>query len=210
MVMHLGAGLLLPRPARNALLRAAGFTPVFPTSPLQSDALLPFRQILNDMIERHAPNPALLVDRHWNVQETNATARTLLSALAGGGEETNLIRMLTAGDHIADVIANLPEVLREMTSRLELEALEAGDDAVLADLLKSLERASTRYPLAETRGRGPIVPLVLNAPDGQLRFLSAIAHFGASEDITVRDLRLELLFPADDHTRAAMEAAASA
>jgi hypothetical protein len=48
------------------------------------------------------------------------------------------------------------------------------------------------------------VPLIVNTPGGQLSFLSTIAHFGTSEDVTVRDLRLELLFPADEATRAAM------
>jgi hypothetical protein len=33
-----------------------------------------------------------------------------------------------------------------------------------------------------------------------------IAHFGTSEDVTVRDLRLELFFPTDDHTQTVMAA----
>jgi len=44
----------------------------------------------------------------------------------------------------------------------------------------------------------------VNSPLGQIRFLSTIAHFGTSEDVTVRDLRLELLFPADNATRQAL------
>lgn len=201
MVLHIGAGLLLPRSARNALLQAAGFTPAFPASPLDSHALGPFRAILNEMMDRHAPNPALLVDRHWNVQKANASARVLLSALSGGSGELNIVRMLTRGEHIGEVIANLPEVLEEMASRLQLEALEAGDDPAFADLLAALEQAGAKLPAPETRGRRPIVPLVINAAGGQLSFLSAIAHFGTSEDVTIRDLRLELLFPADDYTR---------
>jgi hypothetical protein len=52
------------------------------------------------------------------------------------------------------------------------------------------------------------LPLIVNAPGGQLSFLSTIAHFGTSEDVTVRDLRLELLFPADEATRTALKAMA--
>lgn len=204
MVLHIGAGLLLPRSARNALLQAAGFAPAFPASPLDSQALGPFRSILNEMMHRHAPNPALLVDRHWNVQEANASARALLSVLSGGGEEMNVVRMLTRGEQAASVIDNLPEVLEEMASRLQLEALEAGDDPAFGDLLAALESAKAKLQMQETRSRGPIVPLVINTGQGQLRFLSAIAHFGSSEDVTIRDLRLELLFPADDYTRTAI------
>jgi hypothetical protein len=42
-----------------------------------------------------------------------------------------------------------------------------------------------------------------------LSFHSTTAHLGTSDDVTVRDLRLELLFPADDFTRTALKATAS-
>ena len=205
MVMQLGAGLLLPLGARNALLQAAGFAPVFPASPLESEALEPFRAVLDEMMARHAPNPVMLVDRHWTVREMNKTARALLSPLQADDADTNIVRMLTAGDRADQAVANLPEVLGEIASRLELEALEAGDDPLFADLLSALERACARYPQKTIRARRPVLPLVLNGPGGQLRFLSLIAHFGTSEDVTVRDLRLELLFPCDDHTREAVK-----
>jgi hypothetical protein len=48
------------------------------------------------------------------------------------------------------------------------------------------------------------VPLVIRSPAGRLQFLTTVAHFGTSEDVTVRDLRLELLFPMDEATKAAM------
>lgn len=204
MVERLGAGLVLPLGARNALLLAAGFAPTFPTSPLQSEALGPFRKILDEMIARHAPNPALLVDRHWNVCETNATARALLSPLQDGDGQVNVARWLADTEHASKVVANLSEVLIEMTLRLQLEALEAGDDPVLADLLRDLERASERYPERDMGKRRPVLPLELIVSDARWRFLSVIAHFGTSEDVTVRDLRLELLFPADTETRVAV------
>lgn len=204
MVVRLGAGLLLPLSARNALLQAAGFTHAFPASPLDSQAVEPFRAILNEMIAKHAPNPAMLVDRHWTVQEANTSARTLLAALQGETPETNVVRLLTAGPHVARTVANLPEVLAELTQRLQLEALESGGDPEFSELMTLLERASARYPRADVRAGQPLVPLVINHGATQLRFLTAIAHFGTSEDANIRDLRLELLFPADAHTRASI------
>ena len=204
MVLTLAAGLLLPRAARNGLLQAAGFASAFPASPLGSEALGPFRAILSDMMARHAPNPALLCDRHWCLLGANAPAQLLLDALDGGAGPVNLVRLMTDNPRAPAVIANLPEVLAEMLARLELEALEAADDPLLADLVQCLRRASARHPHRATTRR-PVVPLVFNAPQGRLSFLSAIAHFGTSEDVTVRDLRLELFFPADEATREAME-----
>lgn len=206
MVLQLSEGLLLPLGARNSLLQAAGFASVYPASPLTSEALGPFRRILTEMMERHTPYPALLCDRHWNVLDASPVAKILLSALQDDPDETNLIRMLTSSRAAEAAIVNLPEMLSEMQSRIHLEALEAGDDAVLTSLLSALENAVARNPLqAGHATRSPVVPLILRTPVGELRFLSTIAHFGTSEDVTIRDLRLELLFPADDASRGALE-----
>lgn len=204
MVLNLAEGLLLTRGTTNALMQAAGFAPAFPASPLESAALDPLRAMLSEMMTRHAPNPALLCDRHWTILDASASARALLAAFA---PETNVVRMLAEHPQAPALIANLPDVIAEMTGRIELEALEAAGDPVLEDLVRVLHRAAARHPLAApARARNPIVPLRLVTPAGELSFLSAVAQFGTSEDVTVRDLRLELLFPADDATRAAMAA----
>ena len=45
-------------------------------------------------------------------------------------------------------------------------------------------------------------------PASLLNFFSTIADFATRKDITIRHLRLELLFPADDFTRAALKSMA--
>ena len=204
MVMQLADGLMLPLGTRNALLQAAGFSAAFPASELGSDALKPFRDMLSDMIDRHTPNPAMVCDRHWNVRDANPVAAALLSALGEGIQPLNAVRILTDNPDAPGLVANLPEVLAEMTGRIRLEAMEAPGDAVLMDHLAALEAACARHPVKSAGPRSPVVPLILNTPGGQLSFLSTIAHFGTSEDVTIRDLRLELLFPANDATRQAL------
>lgn len=210
MVLRLAGGLLLPLGAQNSLLQAAGFAATFPASPLDSDTLGPFRAVLGEMMARHAPYPAMLCDRHWTLIDANATARALLSPLQDGPGPMNMVLMLAESPLAPAAIGNYPDILDEMTARLRLEALEAGDDPVLRSLLETLEAASARHPQRAQAGqRRPVAPLVMNTGGEPLRFLSTIAHFGTSEDVTVRDLRLELLFPADEHTRTAMIALAS-
>jgi len=196
---------MLPLGSRNALLLAAGFAPVFPASPLAATELAPLRAALELMMQRHAPYPALLCDRHWMLLDANAPARALLAPFQSGDAAINLVRILTETELAQGVIANLPEVIEEFTARIRMEAMEAGEDAVLDDLLRGLEVTRERFPLtSHSAPRRPLSPIVLNTPLGQLRFLSAITQFGTSEDVTVRDLRLELFFPADEATRAAM------
>lgn len=205
MVLRLAEGLTLPLGSRNTLLLAAGFAPAFPVSALDSAALEPFRTVLAEMMTRHAPYPAMLCDRHWTARDANPVARAMLSLLAGDTGETNVVRMLTDNPRAAEVIVNLPEVIEDMAARIRLEALEAPDDPLLASLQVALERARAASPASHAPlERRPLIPIVVSTPGGHLSFFSTIAHFGTSEDVTVRDLRLELLFPADETTRTAM------
>jgi transcriptional regulator with XRE-family HTH domain len=84
MVETLADAMVLPRAARNALLLAAGFAPLYPATPLAAEALAPFRSVLAEMMARHAPYPALVVDRWWTVLDANQSARMLLGALHDG------------------------------------------------------------------------------------------------------------------------------
>jgi transcriptional regulator with XRE-family HTH domain len=207
MVETLADAMVLPRAARNALLLCAGFAPLYPATPLAAEALAPFRAMLAEMMARHAPFPALVVDRWWTVLDANDSARALLGALHNGEGEMNVVRMLTDNPHAGEAIENLAEVRAEMLGRIRLEALQAGADARAQAQIRALEAALAAAPAPKSAmPRSPLVPLVLRSPSGVLKFFSAIAHFGTSEDVTVHDLRLELMFPADDATRRAFGA----
>jgi transcriptional regulator with XRE-family HTH domain len=210
MVLTLAETLALPLSQRNQLLTAAGFAAAFPASPLASEAVAPFRAILSQMMDNHAPFPALLCDRHWNVLEANASAATMLAPLLEGWNgPPNVFALSATHPRAGDFILNLPQVLHESLERLALEQALAGGDPVLADLIAITRAAAARQPWKpDARLRSPIMPVQYAGPAGPqgpqpLSFLSVIAQCGTSEDVTVRDLRLELLFPADDATRAA-------
>ena len=203
MVMTLAEALALPLSARNQLLNAAGFASAFPASPLSSEAIAPFRQILQTMMANHAPFPALLCDRHWNVLEASPSAAAMLAPfLDGWAGSPNVFRLTACHPRAPDLIANLGQVLHESLERLALEQSLAGDDPVLAELIAVTRAAAARHPY-RARTRSPVLPVSYRGPDGPLSFLSVVAQCGTSEDVTVRDLRLELMFPADAATRAA-------
>ena len=41
----------------------------------------------------------------------------------------------------------------------------------------------------------------LKSPSGLLSFITMLAHFGSTDDIAVAELKIELMFPADDATK---------
>jgi hypothetical protein len=79
-----------------------------------------------------------------------------------------------------------------------LHAREAADDVLLREIEPVLSELS--------EGPGPsdpplLVPVRLRRADLALRLFTTIATFGTPLDVTLQELRIETLFPADAETR---------
>jgi transcriptional regulator with XRE-family HTH domain len=76
-VLHLAEALEVPLRERNTLLQAAGFSALYPIRNLDDPLLAAVRDALSLLLERHEPNPALLVDRQTNFLSANRAARNV-------------------------------------------------------------------------------------------------------------------------------------
>jgi transcriptional regulator with XRE-family HTH domain len=219
MVLHLAERLEVPLRDRNALLVAAGFAPAFPVRALDDPALAPARRAVERVIEAHAPNPALAVDRHWQLVAANAA----VGLLVAGSSPTllqppvNVMRLGLHPDGLAPRIVNYAEWRGHLLDRLRHQAGTTGD-AVLADLLAELQAypapagVLTALPpsVAEEAHPDVVVPLRLATPDGILSFLSTTTVFGTPVDVTLSELAVESFFPADAFTAESLRRLAAA
>jgi transcriptional regulator with XRE-family HTH domain len=202
MVLQLADALMMPRSAHNSLLQQAGFSNSYPMTPLDSDLLAPLHDALAAMMDKHSPWPAILCDKHWNVIKSNVSADTLLTELRGTSHSVNLIKMFADNPVAEAMVTNLDEVRHEMLGRIRLEGLEAGNDPFLRELEDDIRASLGGRTQSNDTARRPLVPFLIRYHGQDLSFLTAIAHFGTSDDVAVRDLRLELLFPANEVTKA--------
>lgn len=218
MVLRLAQALDVPLRERNALLVAAGFAPICPERGLDSGGLRQIHHVLEVIVDAHGPLPAYIVDRSWTVVLSNVAARRLTSRLVApdspvisGG--VNLARLIFHPDGIRTSIANWEEVAATLLARLERElAARPGDD-----LLKALHDEVSAYPGVSDLSRHPrlprpddlLVPLHICAPGLDLRLFTTIATIGAPHDITLEELRIETLLPADADSEAALQQLAS-
>ena len=217
MLMRLCEQLELPLRERNVLLLAAGFAPLYAERPLSDPALAQARAAMELILQGHAPNPALAVDRHWNLVSANAPCLQLLAGIqvpGRNGVPPNVMRMSLHPDALAARIANYGEWRQHVLHRLRRQ-VEASGDAVLAALLEEI----SHYPAPPGQAHSPmeaavadavVVPLRLHSPLGLLSFITTTMVFGTAVDITLSELVLETLFPADRETAAALAAMASA
>ena len=199
MVLQLSETLQVPRPERNALLNAAGFAAAYEKRDLDAAEMAHVRAAVDWTLSRHDPFPAIALDRHWSVVAANQCGSMLLAGV-GLDIGDSLLDAITRSDDMKAAIVNWPEVAHHTMVRLRTESAHLGGDPVL-------DKAASK--LSEEIGGAPhngaklpaVVPATYRANGMNLSFFSTIAQFGTAEDIALADLKIELMFPADDATR---------
>lgn len=197
----------VPLVVRNEALLAAGHAPAYDDSPLDTEPLGEARRAVATLLRAHEPWPALVLDTAWDVVAANAGAAWLLDVAGcpvdlpgpdarGGAPAVNLLDL--AAGALGAAVVNLPEVARSLLPQLRAEAVTE------PALRPRLERLSALAPRDEAPVRFPPTLVTRYATAvGELAFLSMFTTFGTPHSITLRSLRVELMFPADEATRAA-------
>ncbi|MDR6444536.1 transcriptional regulator with XRE-family HTH domain [Paraburkholderia terricola] len=209
MVMHLAERLDVPLRARNALLIAAGYAPLFRERPLTDPQLAAAREAVELVLKGHEPYPALAIDRHWTILAANSALAPLV---AGTSAEllkppVNALRLSLHPEGIAASIVNWHAWREHVLARLQRQIDVSGDDT-----LSALRDELAGYPAppgAEAIDPDPAinqiaVPLRLRTPLGLLSFFSTTTVFGTPVDVTLSELAIEAFFPADQQTAAAL------
>jgi transcriptional regulator with XRE-family HTH domain len=207
MVLRLSESLKVPRSNRNALLTAAGFAQAYAARNPDAPDMAEVNEAMAWMLERHDPYPAIAFDRHWHVVRVNRCAAALLEPFGIGVGDSLLEAFLTGGP-FAEALENRDEMMRHMVSRLRTESAHLGGDSVLDDAAERFAASlGDDGPSVETP-LPAIVPARYRIGDFTLSMFSTIAQFGSTEDIVLAEMKIELMFPADEITRQALMASA--
>jgi transcriptional regulator with XRE-family HTH domain len=202
MIVRLAEHLDVPLRDRNQLLLAGGYAPVYSESSLHSPAMLAIRTTLRRLLKAHEPYPALVVDRWWNIVESNAG----IQFFTEGVDEkllkapVNALRLTLHPDGLAGRITNLAEVRAAALSALQRQVAGTADPD-LQDLYDELrEHAAGDRPEAHPGPPEVVVPMKLEHQGKELSLLTTIATFGTPLDVTVSELMIESFYPADEST----------
>jgi transcriptional regulator with XRE-family HTH domain len=216
MVLRLATRLELPLRERNALLVAAGFAPLYAERPLADPALAPARAALQRLLDAFEPSPALAVDRHWHLVAHNRLVPLFLAQVAPplAAPPVNVLRLSLHPQGLAPLIDNLPAWRRYVLYRLARQAAASGDAELVhlhAELRALPPPAGGPWPGDPDEDEQPptpdlAVPLSLRTPHGTLNFITALTVFGAPRDVTLSEIAVETLLPADEATAQALRA----
>ena len=200
MVLHLCEQLGVPRAVCNTMLNQAGLAPAYESRTLAHEDMEPIRSAIGWMLERHNPYPAIAIDRHWTIVDLNEAAKRLLGGM-GLGVGRSAVQALIDTPALQAAIVNLSEVVEHLQHRLRTESAYYGGD----DVLDAMEQNLNALADEDAREPGGILPAFVptryRLGETELSLLSTFAQFGTAEDIALGELRIEMMFPADEATR---------
>jgi transcriptional regulator with XRE-family HTH domain len=212
MVLLLAQALEMSLRDKNAFLQAAGFAPIYSQTPLEAHAMGPVRHAIELLLHSTEPNPTLVVNRRYDVLNANETGKWILATfaedLASFPAPYNLGRLLASRNGMRPYVENWADVARKVFTRLRRELggvhiRESADE----DLLNIIREVWGEIPdpLASSEAAPLMVPVRLRRGATRLSLFTTIATLGTPLDVTLQELRIEMLFPADDQTRRSLE-----
>ncbi|MBO1331060.1 helix-turn-helix domain-containing protein [Streptomyces sp. VRA16 Mangrove soil] len=208
-LLRLAEHLDVPIRERNALLLAAGYAPRYTETSLDDPQFGSLREGLERLLRGYEPYPALIVDATYDVIAANRGIAMLMETLpehllAG---PLNAMRLTLHPEGLAPRILNLREWRGHLLAQMERQIALARSDA-----LRALYEEVAAYPVPEPSGSSvtdtepaePVpyfaLPMVIEHDGHVLSFVSSISTFNTPMDVTVAELAVETLLPADPAT----------
>lgn len=207
MVMQLADALDVPLRDRNQLLSAAGFAAIYQERGLDAEQMTAVRRALEQILSAHDPFPCFAFDRLWNIVLMNRATSGLFGNPEDyglpAGSQINIAELTLSPTGLRPLIANFDELLPSFLTRLRRDQMRYIDD----EAKRTYERFFTLVDdsaLPKQPADAPLLPtltLELNLLNTTISLFSVIATFGTPQDVTTDELRIESMFPADEHSR---------
>lgn len=210
MVLRLAEHLDVPVRERNALLVVAGYAPRYAETALDDPAMGALRDGLDRLLRGYEPYPAFVVDGMYTVVAANRGMTRLLEGVSEHllAPPLNAMRLTLHPRGLAPRIRNLREWRADLLAQMERQIA-----LVRSAGLRELYEEVAGYPVAAAAGgegdweppssSAPFaLPLVIEHDGRVLSFVASIATFNTPMDVTVAELAIETLLPADEETAA--------
>lgn len=210
---QLARALDMPLRDQNALLLAAGYAPRYREGGLDAPELALIQKAIAVTLAQQEPFPAFVVDRYWNVLQTNAALIAVLGGLRpGGAKHGNIVRQVFDPDDMRPYVENWDEVAGDLLRHLHRAAIHAPHDRALRDLLDEAlgyGPPPAGYAPQHASAAFPVLTTTFRIGDLRLRFFSTLTRFGTASEVAVEEACIECMHPVDEATRAYCERAAS-
>lgn len=166
-----------------------------PHAELASPDLAPYRAAITRLLAAHEPYPAMVLNRCYTVLLANEACAVLFGP---GMTGSNFVTDALANPAIAQTIVNWPEVAWARLDRLRENAKRTPFDPGLQALIGRAETALAGVPRPQPAEAGLLVCAWFRVGGGIVRTIALTARFDHAADVTLDELRAELIYPLDE------------
>jgi transcriptional regulator with XRE-family HTH domain len=214
MVMTLAGVLDVPLRERNLLLQAAGYAPIYRETSLDDPQMAQVRQALELILKQQQPFGAIVFNRRWDLIMANESYVVMSKMLLEGDHEIipytvikspklNLMKLLFDPAGWRPHLVNWEPIAKSSLARLYREASRENDPQIVKLLDEILS-----FPDVPRKWQKPdfdvpqdlVVPIEMRMGDLTLKLFSTITTLGSPQDITLQELHIEAMHPADETT----------
>ncbi|HVS29820.1 MAG TPA: helix-turn-helix domain-containing protein [Thermoanaerobaculia bacterium] len=208
MIVKLSETLTVPLRERNRLLLSAGYAPGYSESSVDGPEMAQVRAAIDALLERHAPYPAYAMDGAWNVIAANRWHRMLVELLVPRESEGagNILKLVFDPRLLRPHIENWDDcatvILRRVARQLSAPHPHPELEKIFAEI-RGLPGVAPLAAGALDPGRSDLfIPIALRFGDRVVRWMTTVLTFGAAIDVTLEELVVECVFPADAESEA--------
>ncbi len=209
MVLTLSHALRVPLRERNALLQTAGFAAAYSDQDLDDDTLAVYQGALEKLLRHHEPFPAFVVDGRWNLRMQNQAAILFFSRFfdleqLAAHQDFQIVRICMSDNGLRPYVANWHELMQALLQRCRRALLDNPMDLTLQALIDEILEHRDALPVWRcpdwSTPPSPVVPMTIRDGDAVWNTFTMLAHFGNPQHVTLEELALETLYPADEKT----------
>jgi transcriptional regulator with XRE-family HTH domain len=180
LVLRLATALDVPVRERNVLLQAAGLPAAYPTFDLADEAMTSVRRVLARLLHTHEPYPAWVGGRGFRFFSSNRAAERLFPGMCQLSPAA-IVDLWFGPGLFRQLVENWQDVVLAGVASLRRDAAQSSDPGLI-ELVPEL----------------PVVCPRLSINGRTIRTISTVLRFDTAVEVTASELRVELMFPADE------------
>ncbi len=187
----------------NALLVSAGLPLAFAETPLEDEEMKPIRRLIAQVLDKHDPFPAWAIGSGLRFLSSNRAAEKVLPGLVGMEPKALIDQWCGSSNNISE--AERAYIVFQTLQGLRHEAFHHPHPEITA-LLRQIESYAAEFDEPPSFSDSPVLCPSIVVNGQKIRTLSTVMRFDKVVNVTMAEMRVELVFPADDESEAILRA----
>ncbi|MBV1909524.1 MAG: helix-turn-helix domain-containing protein [Kangiellaceae bacterium] len=198
-VLRLAGSLNLTPRESNELLIAAGLPVLFPEVSFEQVEMEPVRKVIKQVLEKHDPFPAWVIGPGLRFLDSNQGAERVFPGMVGM-EPTQLIDLwCSPSDYVPE--SQRAYIVQQTLQGLKHEAFHHPHPEIPA-LVKQLEVYAAEFKELPLIAESAVMFPAILVEGQEVRTLSTVMRFDKVVNVAMSEIRVELVFPADEESEA--------